>query len=289
MCRHDWRTAESRKLSPVERLEAMLKRSSGRHTSTAQYNLAAIYDSGRSQLGFVQINKPKAMQLYAAAAAAGHSGAAYNLALSYHEGDGMPRDPARAAEYYAVAARLGHYSAQCNFGSMLARREGGVAPGRSADSIDIEASKWLRSAADDGGDFMASSRIQSFYPRAHVEYSTDDSVQVHGLTSAPSLNGLIGRVVSSQSTVAPGRAIVLLQSSSGEPPKQRAIRFCNLRVAPGHTASTTHVGRSGMLLRTQGREAVAHHCYMMLDGDDQSVPVPKFRLRVEKLQMSNFF
>ena len=288
MCRHDWRTAESRKVSPVERLEAMLKRSSGRHTSTAQYNLAAIYDSGRSQLGPVQINKPKAMQLYAAAAAAGHSGAAYNLALSYHEGDGMPRNPAKAAEYYAVASRLGHYSAQCNFGSMLARREGGVEPGRSADSIDIEASKWLRSAADDGGDFMASSRIQSFYPRAHVEYNVGDSLQVHGLKSAPSLNGLIGQVVSSQSTVAPGRVVVLLQSGD-EPPKQRAIRFCNLRVAAGHSASITHVGRSGMLLRTKGRQAVANFWHMMLDGDDQSVLLPKNRIRVEQLKMSNFF
>ena len=44
-----------------------------------------------------------------------------------------------------------------------------------------------------------------------------------------------------------------------------------------------------MLLRTQGRQPVVNHWHMMLDGDDQSVLLPKHRVRVEQLKMSNFF
>ncbi|KUE73089.1 hypothetical protein AUQ37_04310 [Candidatus Methanomethylophilus sp. 1R26] len=43
----------------------------------------------------------------------------YNLAVMYHEGEGVPKDPQKAAEWYGKASDAGHPEAQYNLGLML--------------------------------------------------------------------------------------------------------------------------------------------------------------------------
>ncbi|MDP6705730.1 MAG: PDZ domain-containing protein [Alphaproteobacteria bacterium] len=84
----------------------------------------------------------------------GWAGARFALGLLYQEGQGRPRDPARAAHWYRLAAKQGETSAQHNLGQLY-RNGDGVARDLA------HAYYWVKRAVDGGG----LARLSS--PRAH--------------------------------------------------------------------------------------------------------------------------
>ena len=79
-----------------------------------------------------------------AAAEKGDSGAEFLLGRAYDTGQGMPRNEAKALEYYRKAANHGNPMAQNNLASLYASGTGGV------QQDQAEARKWLRKAAEQG-------------------------------------------------------------------------------------------------------------------------------------------
>ncbi len=71
----------------------------------------------------------------------GHIEAQFNFGAIYEEGLGVPKDPAAAAGWYALAAGQGHARAQYNLGVMFA-------DGRGVARDDSRAATWLRKAAE---------------------------------------------------------------------------------------------------------------------------------------------
>jgi TPR repeat protein len=61
----------------------------------------------------IAIDQPAAVALYEKAAALGHAGAQYQLALAYKVGDGVPKDAKLAAELLVKAAAQRHNDAKC--------------------------------------------------------------------------------------------------------------------------------------------------------------------------------
>ena len=80
---------------------------------------------------------------YEKAADYGHEGAQYNLAVMYHEGDGVPRDHAQAVFWYTKAAQQGNALSQVWLGIM--HREGLGTPRDYGESR-----YWFTRAANQG-------------------------------------------------------------------------------------------------------------------------------------------
>ena len=76
-------------------------------------------------------------------AALGLPAAQYLLGMSYHRGNGVPKDMAEAGKWLKSAAENGHSKAQSVLGLMLWRGDG-VPPDRH------EALRWLRLSAEHG-------------------------------------------------------------------------------------------------------------------------------------------
>jgi hypothetical protein len=95
----------------VRRLRALLKeREVGRHTATAECNLAYMYANA---IGVVQ-DYPEATLLYKSAADTGHARAQTNLGFMYEHGDGALQDYSEAVRLYTLAAASGYTNAQFN-------------------------------------------------------------------------------------------------------------------------------------------------------------------------------
>ncbi len=76
-------------------------------------------------------------------AAAGDPSSQFNLALTYQEGNNVPKDPARALEWYRKAAAAGLSQAQFNLGILLAKGDG-------VARDEKEAARWFYAAAQNG-------------------------------------------------------------------------------------------------------------------------------------------
>ena len=85
-----------------------------RGVAEAQYKLGVMYDIGKG----VPKDDAKAVEWYEKAAAQGHAEAQYNLGLIYYGGDGVPKDAAKALMWLQKAAAQGNVNAQ-NFLRLL--------------------------------------------------------------------------------------------------------------------------------------------------------------------------
>lgn len=88
----------------------------------AQANLAAMLEAG--DRGVPQ-DLQRAAELYAAAADAGVSAAAYNLGRLYDFGKGLPQNARKAVELYKRAAEKGNADAMVNLAAIVSRGEVG--------------------------------------------------------------------------------------------------------------------------------------------------------------------
>jgi hypothetical protein len=86
----------------------------------AQYEIAAMYYQGEG----VPKDYAKAAEWYKKAAEHGYETAQHNLAGMYYKGDGVPKDFKKAAEWFEKAGKQGHVEAQYNLAVMYSRGEG---------------------------------------------------------------------------------------------------------------------------------------------------------------------
>ncbi len=105
----------------------------------AQYNLGLMYSEGDG----VPKNAAKAVEWYQKAAAQGNEKAQYNLGWMYYFGEGVPKNAAKAVEWWQKAAAQGDAKAQYNLGGMYNRGDG--VPKDAAKAVE-----WYQKAAAQG-------------------------------------------------------------------------------------------------------------------------------------------
>jgi len=107
--------------------------------ANAQYSLGLMYGRGEG----VPKDFAKAIDWYIKAAEQGHALAQFNLGLIYKHGAGVPKDPAKAVEWYTKAAEQGNVQAQSSLGFMYQNGEG-------VPKSSVRAVKWFTKAAEQG-------------------------------------------------------------------------------------------------------------------------------------------
>jgi len=98
----------------------------------AQSNLDVIYDRGRG----VPRNDAKAVQWYRKSAEQGDAEAQFNLGVMYDKGRGVPQDDAKAVKWYRRSAKQGFAPAQYNLGFMYVE-------GQSVSQDHVRAYMWF--------------------------------------------------------------------------------------------------------------------------------------------------
>ncbi len=107
--------------------------------ATAQYGLGWMYDQGEG----VPKDVAKAVEWYQKAAAQGNAKAQFTLGMRYHFGEGMPQDAAKALEWLQKGATQGDADAQNHLGRMYHR-------GQGVPKDDAKAVEWYQKAAAQG-------------------------------------------------------------------------------------------------------------------------------------------
>jgi TPR repeat protein len=107
--------------------------------AAAQYNLGVMYATGRG----VPKDAAKAFEWWQKAAAKGHAVAQYNLGVMYATGEGIPKDTAKASGWWQKAAAQGNADAQTNLGVMYEN-------GRDVPKDEAKAFEWYQKAAAQG-------------------------------------------------------------------------------------------------------------------------------------------
>jgi hypothetical protein len=97
----------------------------------------------------------KAVEWWQKAAAQGDANAQYNLGVMYNKGEGVPKDAARAIEWYRKAAEQGNSYAQFNLAASYATGEG-------VPKDAVRAAEWVQKAAAQGV-AMAQNNLGSMY------------------------------------------------------------------------------------------------------------------------------
>jgi len=115
--------------------------------ATAQNDLGVMYYRGKG----VPKDAAKAVEWYQKAVAQGNSPAQFNLGVMYHSGEGVPKDAAKAVEWYQKAATQGNAFAQGNLGVMYARGEG-------VPEDELRAYIWSNLAAAQGNETAKKNR-----------------------------------------------------------------------------------------------------------------------------------
>ena len=100
-----------------------------------------------------------------------------DLALRYHQGQGVPRDLARAAGLYERAAQLGNPDAQFALGNLYLLGEG-------VPQDDDWAFTWYRAAAKQGH-ALAQKNVSEFYRAAGISPPADEQGAVPGALPPP--------------------------------------------------------------------------------------------------------
>jgi TPR repeat protein len=101
------------------------QRQNAAYISHALVQLGSYYREGIPGSS-VKPNPPLAISLYSRAAYNfGDPSAQFNLAMMYVEGNGVPKDPKRALQLFANAAKKGHGPSRALLGHMIFKGEGG--------------------------------------------------------------------------------------------------------------------------------------------------------------------
>ena len=107
--------------------------------ANAQYRLGWMYEAGDG----VPKDAAKAMEWWQKAAVQGDADAQYKLGLMYADGDGVPKDAVKAVAWYQKAAAQGYAGAQHNLGVMYDN-------GRGVPKDAAKAVEWYQKAAAQG-------------------------------------------------------------------------------------------------------------------------------------------
>ena len=132
------------------------------------YNLGVMHARGEGG----PKEPAKAMQFYRRAAAAGNANAMTNLASHYYYGDGVEKDEAEAARLYGLAARAGIPLAQRYYGVMLIK-------GMGVEQNVAEGADWLMQAALRGDELSGENLVSLLKPQ--VEKGHTGATHVLGM------------------------------------------------------------------------------------------------------------
>src|SRR6266853_441014 len=122
-----------------------LEKAAAQGNAGAQLWLGFMYASGRG----IPKDEAKAVEWFQKAADQRNAGAQVWLAFMYASGRGVPRDGAKAVEWYQNAAFQGDFTAKYTLGFMYAN-------GRGVPKDDVRAYAWLSlAAAQSGSDELA--------------------------------------------------------------------------------------------------------------------------------------
>lgn len=137
---------------------------------------AALADTKDGVDAWTRGDFPGAVREWQAAAAKGDSDALYNLGEAYRVGKGVPRDLAKAEEFYARASAQGHLQASDTYGVLLFQR------GERQRALP-----YIRAAADRGDP-----RAQYYLGIAHFngDLVPKDWVRAYALVSLAQQQGL---------------------------------------------------------------------------------------------------
>jgi hypothetical protein len=97
-----------------------LRKDAEQGNAPAQFNLGWMHEYGEG----VPKDSAKAVEWYRKAAEQGHAKAQSNLGVMYAKGDGVPKDSAKAVQWWRKAAEQGYAAAQNGLGVMYAKGEG---------------------------------------------------------------------------------------------------------------------------------------------------------------------
>jgi len=106
----------------------------------AQFELARVYLRGSDG---VSRNVIRSFELMTSAANQGHAEAMSGVGFFYASGTVVPKDNAKAAEWFRKGAEAGGAKSQLNLGKMLAE-------GKGVEKNEDEGRKWIKAAADQG-------------------------------------------------------------------------------------------------------------------------------------------
>ena len=130
-----------------------------RSTSAAMRSYAIAADAGmpwaQFRLAHLSRGTAQATRLTVAAAEGGHAQAAYNLAMDYRQGRGVPRNPSESARWMRRAAENGVPEAQYAMGVILLNGEG--------EPRDLYGGLQFLRAAADGGNAAAQKAVGRIY------------------------------------------------------------------------------------------------------------------------------
>ncbi len=129
---------------------------------SADFALGVMYYKGEG----VTRDPAKAAMFFRKAAEQGHAGAQYNLALMYKLGVTVPRDCHEAARLYILAAEQGYDKAQYNLGLMYARGDG-------VEKDRRKALRWLAKSARQGN-MRALEQLKAMVGKMGVEVSANE-------------------------------------------------------------------------------------------------------------------
>ena len=118
---------------------AQLQKQANSGNADAQFGLGVMYHNGKG----VPKDYAKAVEWYQKAAAQGNANAQFILGLIYKNGEGVPKDAAKAVEWYQRAAVQGHADAQFELAGMYFRGEG-------VPQDDAKGIEWGQKAAAQG-------------------------------------------------------------------------------------------------------------------------------------------
>jgi TPR repeat protein len=111
--------------------------------ANAQFQLGIYYANLKNH------NYPQASYWLLLAALQNHSLAQFNLGVMCAKGQGVPKDDAKALQWFQKAADQGDCGAQFHLGNIHQRSSFGVSSANAAESR-IEAYKWFHLAAQQG-------------------------------------------------------------------------------------------------------------------------------------------
>jgi TPR repeat protein len=122
----------------------------------------AVAANGEAWRAYLASNYTTALRLLRPAAEAGNADAQYRLGTLYRHGQGVPRDPRMAADWWTKAAQQGNADAAFSLGFLYYR---GADDGAAGVPQDLsEAGHWLLRAAE-GGSLMAQYLVGQMYRR----------------------------------------------------------------------------------------------------------------------------
>ncbi len=134
-------TQKSVEAETPEKKLADLMKRAEQGNSQAQFSLGSMYHKGEG----VPKDAAKAVEWYQMAAAQGNADAQFHLGLMYEAGTEISKDESKAVEWWQKAATQGNAQAQFNLGSMY--RMGQV---KGVPKDVVKATEWYQKAATQG-------------------------------------------------------------------------------------------------------------------------------------------